>query len=74
MYSIEKFDKAVGSITADRLKAMTYGDCEHIGDGFYLYHYEEDEHIVVYSDEAADGDDICVCMWADDDVVIQMLM
>lgn len=74
MYSIERFERAMEGVTADRLKAMDYGDCEYIGDGFYLYHYEEDDHIVVYSDATADRDDICVCQWDGDNIVITMLM
>jgi len=72
-YSIQAFDNAVDKVTADRLKAMTYGDCEHISDGFYLYHYEEEEHIVIFSDATADREDICVCQWNGDDIVITML-
>jgi len=40
-----KEQKAMDSITVELLDSLTYGDTIELINGYYLYHYEEDDFI-----------------------------
>lgn len=64
-------DDAMDQVTAKTLKSMTYGDTVYLNDMFVLYHYCEDETIVITSED--DGDEECVCLYDGDKVIFEML-
>ena len=74
MEKISKLDEAMNKITIDMLEELRYGDSVQLNSKFELYHYCEDEIIVLNSSDHEDEEVIQIQYNREaDDIVFEVL-
>lgn len=65
--------QAVNKVTKERVMALDYGDQEDLGNGFVLYHYTEEDIIVIGYEDEADYSEILQVMIDGKDLIYETL-
>lgn len=68
---MNKLEKAIDTITIDMLNALSYSDEIELNDEYTLYHYFEDDIVVIV--RTLDWEEVLQVMWNDNEIEYEEL-
>lgn len=68
---MNKLEKAIDTITIDMLNALSYGDEIELNDEYTLYHYLEDDIVVILKTD--EWEEVMQVMWNDNNIDYEQL-